>query len=104
MPKKSADTNSAYMWDNSYPNGTMPRAKRKPGAVPKKPAASAKKYPKPVAKGNTSVKPMIPVKPNNSAGVSGSRGGRTVSVPAKPKTGVALPLKRISRPRAMYNK
>ena len=94
----------AYQFDNSKPGGKMPRGKRKPGAVPKKPAASAQKYPKPVAKGKTSVKPMIPVKPNTSAGATGSRGGRTVSVPAKPKTGVALPLKRISRPRGMYSK
>lgn len=82
----------------------MPRGKRKPGAVPKKPAASAQKYPKPVAKGKTAVKPMIPVKPNGSAGVSGSRGGRTVSVPAKPKSVVGFPIKKISRPRGMYSK
>ena len=102
MPKKSADTNFAYMWDNSYPNGAMPRAKRKPNAVPKKPAASAQKYPKPVAKGKTPVKPMIAVKPNNSAGATGSKGGRTIRVSPKvvrPQTSKTTP-----RPRAMYNK
>ncbi len=82
----------------------MPRGKKKPSAVPKKPAASAKKYPKPMAKGKTAVKPMIPVKPNGSAGVSGSRSGRTVSVPAKPKSVVGFPIKKISRPRGMYSK
>lgn len=95
MPKKSADTNSVYMWDNSYPSGKMPAGKKKPAAPAKKPAASAQKYPKPLPKKQASLPAGITRKV--SAGPTGSKGGRTVRVSPRPKPNELLELQKIPR-------
>jgi hypothetical protein len=69
----------AYMFDNSKSGGKMPKGKKKPVVVAKKPAgSSAPKYQKPEP-----VKPAV--KKVTSVGVTGSKGGRSVVVKSMPK-------------------
>ena len=115
MPKKSADTNFAYMWDNSYPNGAMPKSKKK--SAPKMQSYTYKAkdgslqgytnsagYQKKVgnsAAGKQAAKekqlkqkpePVKPaVKKVTSVGPTGSRGGRSAVVKSMPKPAAKKP-------------
>ena len=73
---------SAYMWDNSKSGGKMPKDKKKSAPTPKKPAAA--KTEKPKTQKPEPVKPAV--KKVTSATVTGSKGGRSVSVKVPSKS------------------
>lgn len=63
----------AYQFDNSKSGGKMPKDKKKPVVAVKKPSLGTQKMLKPEP-----VKPTV--KKVTSVGVTGSRGGRSISV------------------------